>query len=261
MHFWFDFKNIMFQHFKIVSTIISTNLLLFSDLNAREFKTYAQIGSGTKYVKTSKEKWGGLCPRIFDLLNKQNKNIKVSLNPKAVNLKRILGDMESGEIDLFCGIFKNQERLKRFHYGPVVYHISYAIAVRESNDIDFLNTKNLGGIKIGFLRGGAAKEKFEKKFDDFEAFQVTSAVNSLLMVISSRLDGAVYTDFGLYSLLKEHSISGIKIVPFIQPPKPQFIVFSKQVDKKTIDQFDYEFQKLRKTSEYQKLAKEYQVLP
>ena len=103
--------------------------------------------------------------------------------------KRILLQLERGEIDIVLGAYWNAERAKRFLYSVPVVSEELRVFVKAGTEFPLSSFDDLKGRQGLLLRGGSMGEKFDRYAEkNLTIARVTSSDQMLRMISLGRVD-------------------------------------------------------------------------
>lgn len=97
-------------------------------------KTAAQEDSSPKFVQQAGGKIEGICIDVLRALEAVDPELHISGQQQALPLARLERLLESGRLDLACGLIGNQRRARQLHLlEPALYVADYGMATRRGD--------------------------------------------------------------------------------------------------------------------------------
>ncbi|GAB3260813.1 substrate-binding periplasmic protein [Chitinimonas naiadis] len=97
-------------------------------------RTAAQEGSSPKFVVLADKQIGGICIELLQALSKVDAGLRFSGEQQLYPLPRIERMLETGDLDMACGLALNPSRANKFQVvQPPAYEASYGFAVRRGD--------------------------------------------------------------------------------------------------------------------------------
>lgn len=215
--------------------------------------TYPQ--DNIKYFKINSTTPDSIAHEFLQELNKYLRefNIKIvykSTSPK--NLSEILRALENDEIQIFIGLAKTDERIKKLKFTNYpLWSVTTSFLTNSENMVYDFDNKKIGIIKSS-KSADIAKSYFKNsKFIEFS--DISNAINKLL---AKKIDFVAYNSFilGYYQSLYPQKL---KVVNLKMEKYRQYIAFSKNVDDKIIEIFDNVIKKLYQSEFFLRIFNEY----
>lgn len=163
----------------------------------------------------------------------------------ALPILRMLGDLETGGLDMAVLLGKNPERDAKYRFAAQPYHIDRCvIAVAAASPLTkIVATSDLAGKTISISKGGARCPSLAKG-GDFTLDDLVvgnNLVEQLLRkVAGGRVDAAhIPSEMSFrYVAQKAGMDKEIRLVELPDPPQPLYTVFRKDIDPKIVAAYD-----------------------
>ena len=214
----------------VVCCLLSFNLTTAQADNCKSFS-----GNGINnwypfsYRNDDGKLTGIMVDGMLEALRRVNAQLKIH-NDKP--WKRIMYDLENGNVDMVLGAYWNSERAQKYHYSEQMGTDELRIFVKAGNEFTFNNFEDLIGRSGMRLLGGSLGDEFDsfaKKYLDFN--EVPRSDTMITMLINDRSD---YGILGYVEGLKFINSLGVKgeIMPL---PKailshPMHVLINKNAD-------------------------------
>lgn len=235
---------------------------------AIELKTSFQDAFPKYYrnLSSSEQEIVGLCIDIIRAIENRDEEIMFRRAQGFVPLQRIKGQLSTGEIDVFVGLAKTEEREALYQYLPTpLYKINYVVAIRRNDDVNVRSYKELielgnqsGGILV--LRGSKSEEILKEMAGGYHVAiqREGKMINNLRKLIAGRGRFIFYHDLGLKAQIK---ISGleekVKILPFSFYEYEHYVAFSKDTRKEIVSRVGRILEKMAESGTLEKLYSKY----
>ncbi|WP_417454399.1 substrate-binding periplasmic protein [Kiloniella sp.] len=178
--------------YRILSILSSLlcSLLLQKPVTADEIIKYG-ISHWPPYGMTEQSQIYGI---NYDIGLELEKRLGVTLQPRVCPFKRCLLELESGALDLFSGIAKNDEREKYLSYSSPPYSaVSVVFYVRKGEADTLRNYDDLYKLRVGYVSKSHYFDPFNKD-TAIQKVEVAKEQRLLPMLNSNRIDTYVGTD-------------------------------------------------------------------
>ena len=180
--------------------------------------------------------------------------------------KRVLKELEEGQIDGFLGGYKTPEReaVAAFLDTPMSWAV-LSIFVRKGEAFPFQKIEDLYGKRIGIVRGFTTSPEFDRAMREGlisvdEAGNYTSLVK---MLDAKRVDGIAGVASTLQAHIEDMRLTGrLVMLPHpITGPKPIYICVSKRADipnrEKLIARMNQAMNDMKQDQAFEKIARKY----
>lgn len=236
------------------------------NLHATELKTHYQEESVPKYVLDASHEItaaGGVCVDILRALELELPGIRITAD-YAAPFKRILHDLESGTIDLFCGMTRTKEReLKYFYLEPPLYELNFVLTVRADDDVvitSFDDIRRLAPKNIILTNAGTGAERFLRRQDGLRIDAGAADIPTNLRKLRKRR-GRFYFfhDMGVQATIKsEYKGRSFRVLPVSFRRYYQYAGFSKKSpNAQMIEPLGRALKRLETTGQLQKIFDAY----
>ena len=187
--------------------------------------------------------------------------INVPVEIKAIPWTRALAYADMGKVGII-GIYKNEERLKKYDYSDEIYTAKTMIYVLKENDFEYKNIGDLRGKRIGVIRGWSYGEEFdrEKTKNYFYVDEVNDDETNFIKLVSGRLDCLLIIKESADCFLKDNPEYKSKIIEKEIPLliNRTYLIFSKNSNKKELlEKFNEELRRMKNNSELDAIIKDY----
>lgn len=248
----------MFQRNALMAVIC----LSFSWANATEFKTAAQDSSKGKFDPSNSAR-PGICLEVLTALEKADPSLKFTGKENLMPLKRVEEELESGKLDVFCGLIKNDARLPKMTFTePAVFTIKHKVAVASDDSIDVKNfddIRKLGDNGLIAVALGMAYVNFLEKQGGLKLDSGSKDTKgNLLKVINKRARFHYNSDLNMKDVENDAELKGkFKILPAVFAVEDQMMVYSKKLAKDSQDKITAALIKIKKSGELAAINKKY----
>jgi len=245
-----------------IGFLILISFWLPSLLFAVELKTAAQE-SAPKYFITAGNTMGGICVEIMQAIENIDRKIQFTGYQKFVPFKRLQNYLETGQLDVFFGFKKTEERKSKYIFLDFpLYQLNYVIAARADDKIRincFNDMRSLGEKgKLLTVYGTAASRFLHEKGGLLFEDDAKSPAMLLNMLIAGRGRFAFYHDLGLQNVIKRNALGKkVKILPMPFFTYYHFAAFSKNIPAETIDKVRTALEKIKNDGELEKICGKY----
>lgn len=221
-----------------------------------------------KYFIDKHQNISGLCIDIMSAITTYAPEIKI-IAPKNqfTPFKRIQQNLEDGKTDVFFGLAKNKQRLKKYTFIKIpIYELKHIIAVRKNDPVEissFNDIINLGSQgKILTIFGTATYQFLSKQKDlilDARGRNININLNKLL---AHRGRFVYFHDLGLISTINKNRKfkKEIKVLPISFRKYYHYIAFSKKVPQLIVNKITMIIQTLTENGELNKIVSQYNAI-
>lgn len=243
--------------------LFNYSMIFFLSFNSYglTLKTVSQDNSTVKY-NLEDASFPGFCREIISLVEKEIPDLKFTGLDRAVPIQRIEQFLQRNEIDIFFCLLKTKEREARFNYIDIpLYSVSNVLLVKTNDPlaqkkvIKLSDLKNEGVILVN--KGSALIENLKAanvKYSD-------GGKGDLQIIELLEADRGRFfygQDATLRFMLKNHAKKDhFKIVPIVEEANAQYVVYSKKLDAKIVNQIKGVIQKLSVNGTFQKIYQKY----
>lgn len=200
------------------------------------------------------EKIAGAAIEIIGLIFKE---LEIETESKYVGpWKRVLLNLEMGEIDIMCGLYETAERKKFAEFTAPFSEDRVSIFVWHERIFNFETWDDLKGKRFGDIHGATRGKKFDewrKKHATVE--YVRDNMYNMLKLEKDRIDCFVTSHYPGLMSVEKHGYKG-KIVPLDKPVKMKYLRFGiskKSKYIKCIPQINKRLKKLRENGTIEKI--------
>lgn len=206
----------------------------------------------------------GLCGELYLAIQRHLllEKMESTIVEQYVPIKRILNMVEHKEDYIFCGAGRNKERDKRFIYAKTpVYHVSNVVAAHKSDAYEPRSLQDIADNKgvIGALYGTSSAKYLKDKIGDrWVNDSFTDLQMGLKMVANPPYNVRYfyYHDLGLNYLTKTSDLP-LKVVSTRFRTVPQWLIYSKKMDKKKARILEKILQNMKRSGELESIVSRY----
>lgn len=184
----------------------------------------------------------GICFDIIQALNTRLKSQNIVIEskyPGVVPLKRILTDLEHGQLHLFVGTSRNKLREKRYQFADQpIYELKEAFAKLKTDNFEYTDDASLYGKTIVSLNASHSAKRVSR-IKGVKLYQTGSLNMAFKFQLMGRANLVFYHDLGLEYQIKHLQLKD-QIVMVKKPfgKKFHYIGFNKQVSPQLIDKIN-----------------------
>ncbi|ANQ53973.1 ABC transporter substrate-binding protein [Thermosipho sp. 1063] len=194
----------------------------------------------------------GISCKIIEILNKKlsNYNIEIEFKSNAPkSLSEILSSLENNEIQIFVGLSKTQERIKKFKFTTFPLWNTKLLIISKKEKT--LTEKNK---KIGLINSSKTKTLFQNIFPNLAIKSYENIQLAIKDLLNEEIDYVAYNGGILNYYTKIYSL---KIIPFESERYRQYIAFSKNVDNQIVNIINNAIKELYNSHEYNNIFKDF----
>jgi polar amino acid transport system substrate-binding protein len=233
-------------------------------------KTASQEDASPRYT-TEKTEDGhlivnGLCIDILRAIERVAPDIKFSGDQIPLPLRRVQMSLETGDIDVYCGLNKSQEREKQFIFlEPPLYKVNYKVAVRADDDVQIRSLDDIRKLgengRILVMNGSDSQFKLQSfpglKIDSDGADQATN----LRKLIARRGRFFYRHEQGLRAEIIAQGLSDkIRILPNSLGEEFQYFLISKKAPPEIVNRIRAAIVKIKNTGELARIRAKYWIM-
>ncbi|MBF0117602.1 MAG: transporter substrate-binding domain-containing protein [Desulfobacterales bacterium] len=173
----------------------------------------------------------------------------------------IMGETSNAAIG---GIYKTEEREKKFDYSLPIYTEKLLLYINKQNRFEFKNLKDLKDKRVGVIMGWSYGDDFDRERGKglFEAIESHNDSINLYRLSFARLDCVIAIDISASIIIQKERYQD-KIEPLITPVAMNntYIVFAKKLNKRNlINKLDCVLEEMKKDNSYNKIIKDYKQI-
>jgi polar amino acid transport system substrate-binding protein len=203
----------------------------------------------------------------IELVEAVAKNIGIKIIWKPLPWSRSIKEVENGEVDAITFVTPTLERNKFMYFkSQNILHNSKGICVltHPNNKKNIFNGKleSLYGARVGFLKDYVLNSEIEANRNKFDSQIITGETEQLLtMLLAERFDFAFTGDKDFSSIHYQPRFQKLVVLKPCLPGEERFIAFSKKIAGHELKaaRFETALIEWKKTSEYKKLLKKYDL--
>ena len=168
----------------------------------------------------------GLCAELVTRFSKANLLIP---NPVLVPWKRSFVLASQGQLDLICGLYKNQQRQKIVDYSVAFAEEEVSLFVVSASASKYQQWSDLIGLRGAATVGDSWGTKFDRYIaDNLSVMSVVTLHQGMKMLNAGRLDYVIATHYqGLQTLAAVNLHNNIKPHPVRLVQEKLYFAFSK----------------------------------
>jgi len=249
-------KKIVFSFFIIFSLSVSNTIL------SEELKFHTQDFSPFNYAIDGK-----VSGPAADIISLVCSRIMVDCSSRLLPWRRAQRGVKDGDAHGLFVIGWNKKRAEWLHYSPPIMKTEYGFFVRDDNNLNYSQSKDVAGLKVGVFGPSNTSSSLEK----IKSQMIENGVNPISIDLrpddesgfkklgSGRVN-AVYSnrDVG-YSLLRKLNIKNVRYAGAHKQLK-YYIGFAKaHTDKTLVDKFNAELNILYQQGKLQEILSSYQM--
>lgn len=161
------------------------------------------------------------------------KNMDTPLEMKASPWKRAIAAIDQGEAGV-GGIYKNEERLKKYDYSDKLFDEVIVVYVRKGGEFDFKDVTSLDGKKVGVLRGWSYGDDFDAavKAGKITADEAERDAQNFAKLAAGRIDALLAVrESGEANVAAPEIGAAVVALPTPLSSSPSFLAFAKSAGK------------------------------
>ncbi len=180
-----------------------------------------------KDEKTQKEIYG---PQV-DFLKRIANDLGYELVVNYYPFKRMLIELEQGDLDCAFTLFRNDEREAFANFTDVPIHVSkLSIFTHKDKSFKFRGLEDLFGKRIAIVRGFSTTKQFDeaKQAKKIKVKEFTGPEQIFSMLNSKRIDGTIMNSTVAKNYIKKNKLLNIIELPISLANRGAYIAFSKK---------------------------------
>ncbi|NUW67104.1 substrate-binding periplasmic protein [Vibrio coralliilyticus] len=207
-------------------------LLVLCSINTHAQVTLVAMEDFPPYSWYESEKQTGIDIDIIQLLSEKT---GITIHIRLVPWVRVEKEIKKGKTDGGVAFFKNTERETFATFIPTPFRESiYKIFVRKDSEFDFHSVSDLSGMKIGQNAGFYISDAFEQAVIDkkIQRVEAVTMEENIRRLRAKRIDAFVGNQQEVLYFLAQLGLSDdiVSLPKPIRPPKPVYIVISKEAN-------------------------------
>lgn len=228
---------------------------------AQTLKTSLQ-DSNPKYLQSGNG-FAGIGIDIMKAIEDAAPGIKFTYPPSFVPFSRIIASLEQGDIDVFIGLVKNEDRFERLNFVETPLYFTYNKMVVRKNDplqdvSGFEQIRKLGKDGVVLVDFETAHHKYLLSTGVLVDAGGKDRESNLAKLLSGRGRFYYSTDLGLAATIRESEFSDkARLLPHVFQEQAQYLVFSKKVPQATVDKVAGALKKLSANGNLHKIKIKY----
>lgn len=161
------------------------------------------------------------------------KKMGVPLEMEAVPWKRAIAAIDEGKAGV-GGIYKNEERLKKYDYSDKLFDEVILVYVRKGAEFEFTGVPSLAGKKVGVLRGWSYGDDFDAaaKAGKITADEAEGDGQNFAKLAAGRVDAVLAVrESGDINLASPDTAKAVVALSTPLSNSPSFLAFNKSANK------------------------------
>jgi len=222
------------------------------DLQTQYQKSYP------KYIIES-DSLGGLCIEILRQVERESGLSIAAPTREFTPFTRLQKHLATGEIDVFFGMKKNAERMRKYHFiEPPLYQVSSTIAQLADDPMEIRSLEDLNGQTVLTPRATATAAKLQHEYPDIRVDASGDIFTCLKKLLHKRARFVVYHDIGLISAIRAMDLqSQIHTIPISLESYYHYLVSSHSLDPEKRDRLQAALNRLTRSGELAKILIRY----
>ncbi|MDP3650802.1 MAG: transporter substrate-binding domain-containing protein [Rhodoferax sp.] len=244
--------------FKIACLVLQ---LVATSVSANTLRTAAQE-SPPKFFKHSDGGMTGIGYDVMRAIERLDPSIRFSGDQSFVPIKRIEIMLEHGDLDVFFGFIKSEERAAKFVFiEPPLYRVSDVLLAREDDPIDVQRLEDIALLApdgIVLVASGTAQAAQLKKMNIVVDDGGKSVAINLYKLLRQRGRLVFQSEVEIVSALKEYKMeNSFRILPTRFNESGRYVAFSNSVPAQTIAKVQVALDRLNKSGELAQILSKY----
>ncbi len=236
-------------------------LLVTTQVAAHTLRTAAQE-SPPKYFKNSDGGMTGIGYDIMRAIERLDPSIRFMGDQTFVPIKRIEIMLERGDLDVFFGFIKSEERAGKFVFvDPPLYQVADVLLAREDDPIDVQRLEDLAALAkdgIVLVGSGTAQATQLKKLNIVVDDGGKTVAMNLYKLMHKRGRLMLQSEVEIVSSLKEQKMeNNFRILPARFNASGRYVAFSRNVPAQTIAKVQLALDKLYSSGELELIFSKY----
>lgn len=245
----------------VVGSFLVALLFMSTSLSSQELKTAAQE-SAPKFIKNTDGSVTGLSVDVMRAISAIDPTVKFKGYQVVIPLKRIERMLESGELDVFFGFVKNNERQEKYIYiDPPIYTVADVLVARIDDSIDI---GSLDEIKAMGKDGTVLMSSGIAQVAQFVAMGIpvddggkTLGAN-LRKLALNRGRFVFQSEIEVVSAIREEKLEDkVRILPTRFNQGGRYVAFSRKVPVEVVAKIKSALEKLDQNGELRKIESSY----
>ena len=202
---------------------------------------------------------GGLCIEILRQVERESGLSIAARTREFTPFKRLQKHLATGEIDVFFGMKKNAERMRKYHFiEPPLYQVSSTIAQLADDPIQIRSLEDLDGQAVLTPRATATAAKLQREYPNLTVDASGDIFACLKKLLHKRARFVVYHDIGLISAIRAMDLqSQVHTNPISLESYDHYLVSSHNLDPEKRDRLQAALNRLTKSGELAKILFRY----
>lgn len=235
--------------------------LMATSVAADTLRTAAQE-SPPKFFKLRDGGMTGIGYDVMRAIERLDPSIRFTGDQTFVPLKRIEIMLERGEMDVFFGFIRNEERAGKFVFvEPPLYRVADVLVAREDDPIEVQRLEDLAVLVkdgIVLVGSGTAQAAQLKKMNVVVDDGGKTVAMNLDKLLHKRGRLMMQSEVEIVSGLKEHPLEGrLRILPTRFNESGRYVAFSHHVPAQAIAKVQLALDKLNKSGELELIFSKY----
>ncbi len=257
----------------VLFLFLPNNLILTAQISLEKgtLKSYTSTVLLTAYQRLAYPKYSsisGIGNDLWEIFNRDLSRENIVVKPVEDipyrPLRRIVHDLNYGNIDVFALLAYTRSRASNLTYSTIPVYITSSVFVKRRDfPFTYAGPYSLTGLRVGVVAGsrtGRVLLDILENVKDVAVYQVSDIMSLLRMIKRKRIDLGFYSALSL-SYIVEVFYPDLDIVPVSLDRYGHYLVFKKDIDPEVYAYMDHLLFKYVRSGVVDEILKKYDVSP
>jgi len=222
--------------------------------------TAAQDGSAPKFIESDGASTG-LCPDIFQAMEKADKGLHIDIDPRPTPIKRLEAELKEGQLDVVCALLETAQRNDMAHrISTPLYVLSERLVGRRDDNGVVNHVRDLAQTGDLVVTQSGASYAADLRRQGVQVVETPGGSVVALRNVLSKRARFYYTNelTGAYYIRAEGLGDQLRLHPGMLQSSPSYLWVSRKVDPSVVRRLEQVVAQLKRSGELDRIYQRYQ---
>jgi ABC-type amino acid transport substrate-binding protein len=222
--------------------------------------TAAQDGSAPKFIESDGPATG-LCPDIFQAMEKADKGLHIDIDPRPTPVKRLEAELKEGHLDVVCALLDTSQRNAiAYRISTPLYVLTERLVGRRDDDGIITHVRDLAQTGDLVVTQSGASYAADVRRPGVQVMETPGGSVVALRNVLSKRARFYYTNelTGAYYIRSEGLDDQLRLHPGVLQFSPSYLWVSRKVDPAVVQRIEQAAAQLKRSGELDRIYQRYQ---
>ena len=222
--------------------------------------TAAQDGSAPKFIESDGPATG-LCPDIFQAMEKADKGLHIDTDPRPTPIKRLEAELKEGQLDVVCALLDTAQRNDMAHrISTPLYVLTERLVGRRDDNGVINHVRDLAQSGDLVVTQSGASYAADLRRQGVQVVETPGGSVVALRNVLSKRARFYYTNelTGAYYIRAEGLGDQLRLHPGVLQSSPSYLWVSRKVDLAVVRRIEVVVAQLKRSGELDRIYQRYQ---